>query len=282
MDMKAFRIFRRIPLRRTIAGAFFVLVAVITLMNPASALAKGYATDDDQLRPGMVAALSETGTPEEPKVERASKDNQDRIIGVTTVPGSDLVTVVSGSDQAYVQTTGEVDAFVSDINGTVRAGDLLTISPLRGILMKAEDAGTATVVGIAVEDMSDGSAETVSIEGGSGTINADIVTMRINLDHKAASNQQAQLADSSISRLGRAVTGRDVAELRVIAGVVIFLLVLVAEGGIIYGAMSSSITALGRNPMAKKVILKEVVRVVLIAIAVLAFGVLAIYAILWI
>lgn len=269
------------PLKGILAGGLLISLAGSMLMHPASALAQGYATDDQDLRPGMVAALSESSTSENPKVERASQANTDKVIGVTTTPGSDLVTVVSGPDQVYVQTTGEVDAFVSDINGEVRTGDLLTISPLRGVLMKA-DSSTATIVGIALENMNDQESETVTVDETGGQRDVQVVTLRINLDHKAASNQQANTTDSSLSRVGEAVTGRDVAEIRVLAGVIIFLIVLVAEGGIIYGAVSSAITAMGRNPMAKKIILKEVIRVVMIALTVLVLGVLAIYAVLWI
>jgi hypothetical protein len=269
------------PLQCILASVLLFALAASIFMHPASALAQGYATDDQDLRPGMVAALSETSTSENPKVERAAQDNMDKVIGVTTTPGSDLVTVVSGPDQVYVQTTGEVDAFVSDINGEVKTGDLLTISPLRGVLMKADNS-TATVVGIALENMTDQESEVVTVDETGGQRDVQVVTLRINLDHKAASNQQANTTDSSLSRVGEAVTGRDVTEVRVLAGMVIFLIVLVAEGGIIYGAVSSAITAMGRNPMARKIILKEVVRVVLIALMVLGLGVLAIYAVLWV
>lgn len=270
------------PLRYVVTSVCLIAFTAAFVMHPAEALAKGYATDDEDLRPGMVAALSESGAADNPKVERASQGNEDRIIGVTTAPGSDLVTIVSGADQVYVQTAGDVEVFVSDVNGKVERGDLLTISPLRGILMRASEQSEATVVGIALEAMNEENDGTRTVEGENGTQTVQVVKMRINLDHRAASNQQAQTTDSSLSRLGETVTGRSVAEIRVLAGLVIFLIVLVAEGGIIYGAVSSSITALGRNPMARKIILKEIVRVVAIAVTVLAFGVLAIYAVLWV
>ncbi len=280
--MKRVRSICKTPLQSIIISVFLIALAACAVMHPASALAQGYATDDPDLRSGMVAALSDKGTSQQPKVERASKENSDRIIGVTTAPGSDLVTIVSGPNQVYVQTTGEANAFVSDINGVIKSGDLLTISPLRGVLMKADNTTTAVVVGIALEDMNLQSAEKLKVDESSGSREVQVVKMRINLDHKAASNQQANTTDSSLARLGEAVTGRNVTEIRVLAGVVIFLIVLVAEGGIIYGAISSSITALGRNPMARKIILKEVVRVVLIAMSVLTLGVFAIYAVLWV
>jgi hypothetical protein len=267
---------------RPIACLSMVAAFAITVMSPASALAKGYATDDGQLQPGMVAALSEDGTADKPKVERASIDDDSKIIGVTTTPDSELVTIASGEEQVYVQTTGEVNAFVSDLSGEVKKGDLLTLSPLRGVLMKADANTSSTILGIALEGFSGKTTETKSIQDSNGQRDVKVATLRINIDYKAPTGQGGTLTDSSLRRLGVAVTGRDVGEIRVMAAVIIFLIVLVAEGGIIYGAVSSAITALGRNPMARKIILREMMRVILIAAGVLVLGVAAIYAILWI
>lgn len=278
--MKTLQIPLRTSVGRSLVAVSLAVVSVAMIMSPASAFAKGYATDDQQLQPGMVAALSQDGTPELPKVERASLDDDAKIIGVTTTPDGELVTVVSGSEQIYVQATGEVDVFVSDINGEVNEGDLLALSPLRGILMKADHTTTA-IVGIALEGFAGKPTETKSIQEDGGQREAKVATLRINLDYKAPSNQQIGQTDSSLDRLGYALTGRNVGEIRVLAAVIIFLIVLVAEGGIIYGAVSSAITALGRNPMARKIILKEMIRVIFIALVVLGLGVLAIYAILW-
>lgn len=247
----------------------------------AFAFAKGYATDDTGLKAGMVVALSQSSTPDNPKVERAALDKEPKVIGVSTTIDDQLVTEGSTKSTVYVQTTGEATVFVTDLNGDVQNGDLLAPSPLLGVLMKADES-TAPIVGIAIDSFDKDSADTQKIKEGAGETEVKIDTMRVNLDHMAASNQQSSATDSSLERLGRAIVGKDVGEIQVLASLVIFLLVLVAEGGIIYGAVSSAITALGRNPMAGKIIQREMFRVVGVAIVVLAIGVAAIYAILWI
>lgn len=262
-------------------AAFFAGLIMLAVIQPATALAKGYSSDDSDLKPGMVVALSQSSTADKPKVERAALDRETKVIGVTTTPDEQLVTVASGENQVFVQTTGEAVVFVSDLNGNVKNGDLLAPSPLLGILMKADES-TAPIVGIALQDFDSVPSETQSIDENGAKKDVKIARIKINLDHMAASNQQASATDSSLERLGRAVVGKDVGELQVLAAVVIFLIVLVAEGGIIYGAISSAITALGRNPMAKKIIQREMIRVVFIAVVVLGLGVASIYAILWI
>lgn len=273
---------QRARLKLMIASASLLVVTTLfAIAQPTTGISKGYVTDDAGLQPGMVAALSVASTPEQPKVERAALGNDSKIIGVTTTPDDDLVTIASGQESTYVQSTGEVSAYVSDMNGTVKSGDLLTLSPLRGILMRASNA-TATVVGIALQNFDEGTIETKSIQDDGGSRDVRIAKISINLDHKAASNQQASTTDSSLERIGEAVVGKEVGEIQVLAAFVIFFLVLVAEGGIIYGAVSSGVTALGRNPMARTIILKEMMRVVAIALTVLLVGLGAIYAILWI
>jgi hypothetical protein len=264
-------------------GMYVSLVIAVApgMVQSASAIARGYASDDSSLQPGMVAALSDASTADAPKAKRASQDDGDKIIGVTTTPEKELITIASGDQQVYVQITGEVDAFVSDINGEVKNGDLLTISPILGVLMKA-DGSSSTIIGIALENFDKSAAETKSINDGSANRDIKVVKTRLNLDRKAASNQRGNATDSSLERLGQAITGNhDVNELQVIAALIIFLMVLVAEGSIMYGAVSSSITSLGRNPMARKIILKELSRVVAITFGVLIVGLAAVYGILW-
>jgi len=260
---------------------FLVLFSTFLAVSSVAAFAKGYATEDTGLMPGMVVALSVSSTAESPKVERAALDKEPKVIGVSTTVDDQLVAEGSTSKTVYVQTSGEATIFTTDLNGEVKKGDLLAPSPLLGLLMKADES-TAPIVGIAIEDFDGGAAETQEIDENGTKKQVKIDKIRVNLDHMAASNQQSSATDSSLERLGRAVVGKDVGEIQVLAALVIFMLVLVAEGGIIYGAVSSAITALGRNPMAGKIIRREMFRVVAIAIVVLSIGVAAIFAILWI
>ena len=59
---------------------------------------------------------------------------------------------------------------------------------------------------------------------------------------------------------------------------IMFVIVLIAEGGIIYGAISGAITAPGRNPFANKIISGELI--ITMALVVLILGLGGVYAIL--
>lgn len=259
--------------------AFAGFLALFCVGNALSA-ARGYSTDDTALKTGMVVAITNENDPNNPKVERASTDNASRAVGVVTTDGDSTITISSGTKQVLVETDGEVHAYVSDINGAVKQGDLLEISPLKGILMKS-DGVDGVVLGIALEDakLNEDDSYTVELDGDKETALIDRV--RISLDQKAISTAP-QKADSSLERLGKSIVGKEVSEIRVVVALLIFIMVLIAEGGIIYGAVSSAITSLGRNPLARNIIRSEVVRVLAVALAVLIIGLIAIYMILWV
>jgi len=244
----------------------------------ADGLSQGYLTSDNQLKPGMVAALKATATASTtPSVERGSLDNLDKIIGIATDPSQNLVVISPGDQQVYVQTSGDVMAYVSDLNGGVKKGDLLTVSPLKGVLMKA-DSGSTIILGIALDDFSSVGSQSYTVQTSGASKQTNVAEININLDHKA---NGSYYQPSTLANLGKSVTGRDVSEVRVLIVLIIFIMILIAEATIIYGAVSSAISAVGRNPLASGLIRGELIRVLFIAIFVLTIGIGAIYAVLY-
>ena len=107
----------------------------------------------------------------------------------------------------------------------------------------------------------------------------------MELKYTLVAESEADLKSGKISvssPIGKGLLGKKVGEIRVVIALILFLIVLIAEGAIIHGAISSAITALGRNPMARKTIIKEMVRVIFVAIIVLVIGLASIYMILWV
>lgn len=275
-SLKNFKIYTK----RSITSFIGLILILLLMQSAVYAIARGYTTDDSGLQNGMMVALS-TSADGSNKVERASQENDQKVVGVVTNLDNSLVTVASGSAKVLVESEGEVGAYVDDINGQPKQGDLLVISPLKGILMKAGSGSTSPILGIAAADFSSASSETYNVQDSKGAKNVQIAKVKINLNRQGAANVTAPV-DSSLSRLGRSIVGKDVGEIRVVVALIIFFIVLVAEGGILYGAISSAITALGRNPMGRKIIRREMLKVIGIAFVVLLLGLAAIYGILWI
>jgi hypothetical protein len=267
--------------RRLILTVLFILSLIFTsgFSTMAQGVALGYESSDPELKPGMVVQLNGENQGSS-QVERGTSETQDKIIGLATRPDEVSVVIANGGQRVYVQTSGEADAYVSDIGGNIKQGDQLTISPLKGILMKS-DGSQGIVFGTALEDFSDTDAESYDINGGSsGISSAKVDKIKINLDAGSFADLQEVAPDSNLAAIGKSLTGKDVGEIRVLIALLLFLIVLVAEGGIIYAAISSSITAIGRNPLASKVIKYEFIKILVIAVAVLLIGLGAIYAVL--
>ncbi|CAN5628594.1 hypothetical protein BH23PAT2_BH23PAT2_08750 [soil metagenome] len=253
------------------------LLFAVGLGSVSAAVARGYKTDDVELRQGMMVALVSTQDEGTETVERASQENQANIIGFTTSVNSNLVNVVSKDQDVTVQLDGEGEVYVSDINGNIERGSRLVVSPVKGVLMSA--TGTSLpIVAVAQENFGEASSREVKkVQTTNGEKDSVIGKLRISLDYEVGLEEEK----SSLEKLGQALTGKEVTTARVVAAFVVFIIVLVIEGGIIYGAVSSAITALGRNPLARKIIHKETFRVVGVALIVLVIGLGSVYLILW-
>lgn len=261
---------------KLMVSAYVIAVVAVLSAQPVFGFARGYATKDGMLKTGMVVALSDESNDERAFVERASNKDPYSIIGIATNPADNQVTIASEEEEVYVVSSGEATAYVSDVAGEVRKGDILTISPLRGILSKAPE-NSALVLGIALEDAGGKTAEEYTIQTPEGEKISKVVSIRINFDRKSGASNEP---DSSLERLGKSIAGKNVNEIRVMAAIIVFLIVLITEASILYGAISSAITSLGRNPLARQIIKHELLRVVIVAFAVLIFGLGSIFLIL--
>jgi len=226
----------------------------------------------------MMVALSPTqADANNPTVERASDQQLNNIIGIATDASQPLVVISNGQQQIYVQSSGNTKGFVSDINGSIKKGDVLTISPLNGVLMKADSSSTV-IFGTALEDQSAQTGQPYSYHVKSITKQTIVTKISLNLDRKANSSNPKPAA---LVSLGKAITGHEIGATRTLIGLIIFILVFIAEVTIIYGAASGTVTAVGRNPLATNLIRKEFIRVLFVSGFVLIFGVVVIYLLLW-
>lgn len=249
-----------------------LILLVVLFTSNVSALSRGYTTQDQSLQPGMVVSLVD-----ENNVERADRTTADKAIGIAQAEGDSNIVFSSGEASLLVEISGEAQVYVTDFNGPIASGDNLSLSPIKGVLMKSEQGDD--VFGVAISDMKDEGEEYV-IETNQGNKSVRISMVNISLDRKGFAGVNVIQEDSTLKSIGRTITGRDVSEIRVLVALLIFLIVMIAEGGIIYGAISSSIVSLGRNPLAGNIIRHELIRVLFIAIGVLLIGLGAIYAIL--
>lgn len=268
--------------RAIFIAALAILSSLSLLLAPlirAASVSQGYSTVDSRLKVGMSASLSPDSTPGKQLVEAASTDNGSKFVGIVTTVDSSLLTETDKNSKIYVTSQGQTSAFASDVNGQIKKGDFLALSPLRGIVMRA-NSDQSLVVGTALEDFSQSGAtseDVTNINGTHRTVLVNTIKLNISPHNLTGINSQPK---SFLVVLGQALTGKEVNPWQVISALVIFFILLIVEGSIVYGAARSSLIALGRNPLAKKAVYKQLIQVGVLVLVILAFGMASIYAVL--
>ena len=256
------------------SGLMFSNVAV------ALAVAQGYQTMDSSLLPGMAVTLSRDSTPQKLIVEPATSATDRIPLGVVVDRSDSLIAVGSSLSDVFIAESGQTDVFVSDLNGEVKKGDILVASPLKGVLQKAGSESQYSVA-VALEDLSGRDLqETKVMAGGDKKVTTSFALMNVNVDIKAYNAEEA--SDNWLQSIGYTITGRSVNELRVLTALVVFLALLAVETALVHGTVTSTISATGRNPLAKFMIERQSIKGVLMAMMVLLVGVASIAGILWV
>jgi len=190
-------------------------------------------------------------------VEPANTANAKRLIGVAANANDSLLAVDPTTGKVQVATSGNASALVSTLNGNVKVGDLIAVSPFSGIGMKSVYG--AKVIGLAQTNLNDSTAGAVSKQvtdkdGKTSTIKVGLV--RVSLDVRTDNNSRGvQL--NALQRAAEVLTGRTVPTIRVVISLIIAIVALAALVTLIYGAIYSSIVSIGRNPLAKVAVFKS-------------------------
>ena len=256
---------------------FFCFVAISGRVF-ASNIAQGRVTSDQALTMGMAASLSVDDNSADQAVVRSNTKNESKYVGIVTTKSDNQLTLTNVNSNVVVTTSGRAKALVTDINGVVKKGDSLSISPLNGVLMRAESLA-GIIFAIALEDFEGKtpSSHQVQLEGGSNK-SIQVYTVEVEVSSNPGSTQDQSQSSSFLGVLGKSITGKQVSDLQVAIAATIFIIILVVEGSLIYGSVHSTITALGRNPMSKDTVYRQLLQVILVVMAVLAFGMATIYA----
>ena len=234
------------------------------------------------LQSGMIVKL--TGK-DSNKVEADTIDSADKMNGVVITP-SDAPATLSPSDGtnglAYVATSGRYDVLVSSQDGAIAAGDYVTISSLAGVGMKA-DSYASEVVGRAATgfDGTHGAESTVTIRDQQGK-EVKVALGRIPVDLSIGPNpkQRTSNVPGFLASASRVVTTKPVAAWRIYIGALILLGTLVVGGSLLYGGVRNGMIAIGRNPLARSSITRNLLQVVVISIIIFVSGLFAVYLVL--
>lgn len=243
----------------------------------------------DQLVVGTIVSLdSNPGV-----VVPATRDNKHSLYGVVTgSDGSFISFSPDVSSNLQVANSGTEEALVSTVNGPIKVGDRITVSAIAGVGAKATES--TKVVGVAQASFDDKSPNTQkqSVTDSKGKKH-EFVVGRIPVligvsDYVDSGGKGKGGADGTgtaekyggVQQSVDRIFGRHVELAPLIAVFVIVLITLGVVGTVLYGAVTSSIISIGRNPFASKQVGRGLWKVGALVLIVVAAGIGASYAIL--
>jgi hypothetical protein len=81
-------------------------------------------------------------------------------------------------------------------------------------------------------------------------------------------------------KAGEVITGKAVSTIRIYIALVVLILTVFMSGNLMYGGVKSSLTAIGRNPLAKGAVSRGLLQVLILGVIVLVLGLFSVYLVL--
>jgi len=265
-----------------LAGLGLVVLVVLSLVGPLSAqtFTQGYGIEG-KVQKGMIVRLKE-GDPT--KIQAVSKDQMDKMHGVVVNPNDAAVTLSGGGEKVFVATRGRQEILVSTENGGLKEGDLITVSALSGVGMKA-GAVQPLVIGRATEGF-DGTSKVAGVAkikdsgGGERDVKLGRVAAEINIGKNPLLKSDEPNMPEFLRKASESVAGKPVDAVRVYMGMVVFFITTIVSGSLLYGGVRSGLISIGRNPLSKKLIIRGMLQVIVAGLIIFILGVFAVYLLL--
>jgi hypothetical protein len=226
----------------------------------------------EEIASGSLVSIK-SGTDNE--VVLSAYSNSDGLIGVATKGTESLLAANFDSSKVQVATSGEVTAFVSDINGKIKSGDLIAVSPISGVGAKAQSGNR--VVGLAKEDFNNERASKQTIIDKNGKSSEVLVSKMVVLVSVGSYIDNLSNKTSTVSLWATKLFGKPVSIARLALCGFIAVIALISLGVIIYSSIHSSIAAIGRNPLARPVIFESLAQAMSMVALVSVIAVASIY-----
>lgn len=209
---------------------------------------------DEDVKNGDIISFTNEG------YKRARKEYDQNVVGIVTENPAVLIDFDIEGQSYAVANSGSAIVNVSNKNGEIKKGDLITSSENPGVAMKATRSGF--VLGNALEDFSSTNPDEVGQ-----------IAVNLNIHFFYSTKQALNQSLTDILNLSAlAFTEQPSAVFKyVIAGLVLLLSIVFAFFSFARIA-KNGIEALGRNPLAGKLIQFGIVFNVVITIAIIAAG----------
>ncbi|MEX0668297.1 MAG: hypothetical protein WD061_00985 [Candidatus Saccharimonadales bacterium] len=244
-----------------------LVVLATTAIVKAQDVSVGYRAETT-LPTGMVVSLVSSETRE---VEPANRSNVNDLLGVIVQGTDSLLTISSQESNVQVATDGISEVLITDEGGPILEGDYLSVSSISGIA-KLASAGDSKILGTARGNFEDAEVSTITVEDDSGTrqVNVARIPLTVQIGANPDLREQASFLPDIIQSSADAVAGEAVGPTRII--IVLFIIAAGTLGSMVllYGAVSSTIISIGRNPLSDGSVYGGLLRTIVVSLAILS------------
>ena len=240
-------------------------------------ISQSYSTTE-KLSLGSIVSLVNNSTEQ---VVAAGSNNVSNLLGVVINAGNSALSLSNGKDnQAEIATSGILQVLVSDINGSISAGDHITASPITGVGMKAST--NVRVLGTAQGSLSDANGAQQKYTDDKDVEHSVLIgeiPVLINVSYYFKEPDKT-LVPPAIQNIANTLAGKEVSPLPIIISSGIFIVTIVIVAIIIYSMVRSGVISVGRNPMSQSAIYRDIIQLSALVLVILAVGMIAIYLVL--
>lgn len=251
----------------------------LTTVNSAS-ITTGYGTSGE-VQIGMIVGFTKNDTS---KVEAINIDRVTDAIGVAVNDADSPITLSGQNQKTYVASNSKYAVLVSNQNGPIRTGDYITLSSISGIGMRADEFQTV-IIGQATQEFTDKNSSTyvstTTVKDNKGTdktINIGRVEVNIGIVKNPLAKNVTD-APEILQRAGKTIAGRSVTAPRLYIALVLLILITAIAASVIYSAVRSGMISVGRNPLSRRLIIKGIIQMVVIALIIFFTGLFGVYLI---
>jgi hypothetical protein len=266
--------------RRQVISTSFV-VGLVFLPTLASAASQSFDVLNNNAKPGMLMSLTlNTGV-----VEPASDKNANRLIGVYEPATESSLNKQAG--QAPVATDGMVQTLASTLNGPILVGDKVGTSSVVGV--GAKSIGSGYVVGTAQSSLDSKTKGTISAEvkdaaGHSHKVYIASIPVVVKVQPSATITKPTvvpkTVVPKTIQSVADSIAGKHVTLIALLLGFVLMAMGILFAGLITSTAVRSGFIGISRQPLAKRIITRQILRALALSFVILSMGLASTYLIL--
>ena len=239
---------------------------------------------DTPLQKGMIVKLKPG---DNKKVVPLDQEHDGDMLGIIVAANDSAVSLSNdgtSNRQVYVATTGRYDVLISNQNGPIKIGDYITVSSVDGIGMKAGSEGTIVLgkTNTAFDGTSGsvGSTSLTDTKGKKKNISIGRVSLTITVAHNPLQKNAESTFPGIFQKIGSGVANKPISPARAYLGLALLLISAVVTTAILFSGVRSGIISIGRNPLAKKSIVRGMIQVIITGLIVFIIGLFGVYLLL--